>query len=116
MLLSVRNYRVIRPLGAGGNRLKANVLVAGGFCFQTTLPEVDQIHFAPRVMQPTLMLNGRYDFFFPVETSQRHMFRLLGTPPEHKEHKVFDTGHSVPREQLVQETLAWLDKYLGPVK
>jgi len=98
------------------SRLKANVMVVGGFNLQTTLPEVDQINFAPRVTQPTLMLNGRYDFFFPVETSQRHTFRLLGTPTEHKRHKIFDTGHSVPREQVVQETLAWLDKYLGPVK
>jgi serine/threonine protein kinase/class 3 adenylate cyclase len=97
-------------------RIKVNVLVGGGFNFQRSLPEVDQINFAPHVKQPTLMLNGRYDFFFPVETSQRHMFRLLGVSPEHKRHVLFETGHSVPREQLVQETLAWLDKYLGPVK
>jgi serine/threonine protein kinase/class 3 adenylate cyclase/formylglycine-generating enzyme required for sulfatase activity/dienelactone hydrolase len=98
------------------SRLKTSVLVGGGFFFQTTLPEVDQINFAPRVTQPTLMLNGRYDFIFPVETSQRHMFRLLGTPPERKLHRIFDSGHGVPREKLVPEVLAWLDRYLGPVK
>jgi len=28
------------------------------------------------------MLNGRFDFFYPTETSQEPMFRLLGTPAE----------------------------------
>jgi hypothetical protein len=34
------------------------------------LPEVDEINFAPRVKVPTLMVNGRCDHFFPLETSQ----------------------------------------------
>ena len=44
------------------NRLKVSVLHGGGFYLQKARPEVDQINFAPRVMIPTLMLNGRYDF------------------------------------------------------
>jgi hypothetical protein len=44
------------------------------------------------------------------------MFKLLGTPEEQKSHLVYDTGHSVPKNQLIKESLAWLDKYLGPVK
>jgi hypothetical protein len=43
-------------------------------------PEVDPINFAPRVKTPLLMLNGRDDFTFPIETSQEPLFRLLGTP------------------------------------
>ena len=63
------------------------------------------------------MLNGRFDFFFPVETSQKPMFDLLGTPPEHKRLCVYPTtGHIVPRAELIKEILAWLDRYLGPVE
>jgi pimeloyl-ACP methyl ester carboxylesterase len=82
---------------------------------QPTLQQVDQINFAPHVTLPTLMLNGRYDFFCPVEASQDHMFRLLGTPLEHKRHVVLDSGHLPPHPQLMKETLEWLDHYLGPV-
>jgi pimeloyl-ACP methyl ester carboxylesterase len=78
-------------------------------------PHVNQINFAPRIKIPTLMINGRYDFIF-TEPSQRQMFRLLGTPPEHKQHLVFDGGHVVGGENRTKETLAWLDRYLGPVK
>ena len=61
------------------------------------------------------MLNGRYDFFFPLDTSQKPMYQLLGTHEEHKRHVVADGGHSVPRALLIRESLDWLDRYLGPV-
>ncbi len=96
-------------------RFDAGVLLVGGFLFQRAQPEVDQINFVPRITLPVLMLNGRYDFFFPAETSQKPFFELLGTPPEHKKMFVYDKGHSVPRTELIKETLDWLDRYLGPV-
>jgi hypothetical protein len=65
---------------------------------------------------PTLMLNGRYDFFYPVGTSQEPMFEDPGTPEPHKRHVIYDTGHSVPNSALRQEVLGWLDRYLGPVE
>jgi dienelactone hydrolase len=95
-------------------RIRANVLYVAGLTFQRALPEVDAIHYITRVTQPTLMLNGELDFFFPVETSQKPMFELLGTPPEHKKRLTFQGGHSVPRVETIRQTLAWLDKYLGP--
>jgi len=98
------------------NRLKVSVLTGPGFALQRTRPEVDPINFAPRVTIPTLMLNGRYDFFNPIESSQVPMYRLLGTPPEHKHHAVFEAGHIMPRNHVIKETLDWLDRYLGPVK
>jgi hypothetical protein len=61
------------------------------------------------------MLNGQYDHYFPVETAQRPMFRLLGTPPDRKRQVISQGGHFVPRAELVGETLGWLDRYLGPV-
>ena len=62
------------------------------------------------------MLNGELDFFFPVETSQRPMFDLLGTPAADKARLVYPGGHSVPRVEMIKESLRWLDPYLGPVK
>jgi cephalosporin-C deacetylase-like acetyl esterase/predicted Ser/Thr protein kinase len=98
------------------DRIKVCVLIVPGFNLQRSLPEVDELNFAPRVKVPVLMLNGRFDFFYPVETSQEPMFRLLGTPREHKRRVVYETGHNIPRNELIKETLDWLDRYLGPVK
>jgi dienelactone hydrolase len=97
-------------------RLRASVLVAGGFTQGKSLPEADPINFASRNIVPTLMLNGRFDFARPVETSQLPMFRLLGAPPEHKRHVLFDTGHTLRPEQIASEVYVWLDRYLGLVK
>ncbi|HEY1418410.1 MAG TPA: hypothetical protein VGF41_10905 [Myxococcaceae bacterium] len=61
------------------------------------------------------MLNGRYDDNFPYETSQIPMFRLLGTPPDQKQNRVYESGHLVPPSEMNRETLAWYDRYFGPV-
>jgi eukaryotic-like serine/threonine-protein kinase len=98
------------------NRLKVAVLLSGGFRLQKTLPEVDDINFAPRVRIPTLMINGRYDFIFPVGSSQGPMFRFLGTSVRDKRYAIFDAGHVVPTDLTVKEALDWLDHYLGPVR
>jgi serine/threonine protein kinase/cephalosporin-C deacetylase-like acetyl esterase len=92
-------------------RVKLAVLIVGGFSLQRPMPEVDQINFAPRVRIPVLMLNGRFDFFFPVDTSQEPMFETLGTPKAQKRHLLYDTGHGIPRVELIKETLDWLDHY-----
>lgn len=97
-------------------RIKAVVLNVGGMVMNKSLPEADQINFLPRVTQPVLMLNGKHDLFFPVETSQMPMYNFLGTPKEHKKIIVYDAGHLVPRTEFVKETLQWFDKYLGVVK
>jgi formylglycine-generating enzyme required for sulfatase activity/predicted Ser/Thr protein kinase/predicted esterase len=101
---------------AVGARFKTAILYVAGFRFQKQKPEVDPFHFVSRVRIPVLMLNGRYDSFFPFQTAQLPMFKLLGTPEEHKRQVLYDTGHDIPRTQLIKESLAWLDKYLGPVK
>lgn len=96
-------------------RARAVVLFVGGLLMQPTYPEVDPLNFLPRITQPVLMLNGRYDHFFPVETSQKPMFDLLGTPAKDKRYMLYERGHNVPRTELIKETLTWLDRYLGPV-
>ncbi|MBN1896030.1 protein kinase [bacterium] len=96
-------------------RLKASLLISGGM-EGVARPEVNEINYITRVKVPTLMLNGRYDMSFPYETSVKPMFDLLGTPMKQKDLKLYDTDHIVPRIEVIKETLAWLDKYLGPVK
>jgi formylglycine-generating enzyme required for sulfatase activity/dienelactone hydrolase len=98
------------------SRLKTLLLVAGGFPLQKTRPEVDPINFAPRITVSTLMLSGRYDFFYPSASSQEPMFRLLGTPTEHKRRIIYEAAHDIPRHDLIRESLDWLDRYLGPVR
>jgi len=96
-------------------RIKASILIAGGLVRQRPPPEVDPFHFAPRVKTPVLMINGRYDSHFPVETNQLILFRLLGTPEHDKRHVLFESGHIPPMQGIIKEALDWLDRYLGPV-
>ena len=101
------------------DRFKACIFAAGGLLIVKVTaegPEVDQLNFAPRITIPTLMLNGRYDYLFPLETSQIPLYNLLGTPEEHKVHKVYESAHGVPRKERIREILDWLDRYLGPVE
>jgi dienelactone hydrolase len=99
------------------DRFQVSVLLGGGFGFTGRMQrlEVNPIHYVGRVKCPTLMLNGKYDSYFPVETSQKPMYNLLGTPLEHKDWKLYETDHIPPINSTIRETLAWLDKYLGPV-
>ncbi len=97
-------------------RLKVGIVVVAGLLFQPSQPEADPIHYVRRTRVPVLMLNGKYDFFFPYETSQVPFYELLGTPKEHKKMVVHEVGHAVPATDRARESLAWLDKYLGPVR
>jgi dienelactone hydrolase len=96
-------------------RLKASVLM-GGSLDVSGRPEANFFNYVTRVKTPTLMLNGKYDTLAPLETNIRAMFDLLGTPTGHKQLKLYDTDHIPPRNEYIKETLAWLDRYLGPVK
>jgi dienelactone hydrolase len=100
-------------------RLKAGVFLVGGLTALKAPPEVDPFNFAPRVSVPVLMLNARSENIYPVDSAQRPLFDRLGTPPEHKQHRLFDGSHDMilqRKSELVRETLDFLDKYLGPVK
>ena len=96
-------------------RLKTTVLLVAGLLFEPSFPEVEPANFLPHIKMPVLMLNGKYDFFFPYESSQKPFFELLGTPKKEKKIIVYEGGHSVPRTELIKEMLAWLDQYLGRV-
>ena len=97
-------------------RIKTAVLYVAGLTMERGRPEVDPINYLPRVRLPVVMLNGRYDYYFPTETAQRPFFERLGTPAADKKWVVYEGGHDVPRPRLIAEALAWLDKYLGLVR
>jgi dienelactone hydrolase len=96
-------------------RLKASILL-GGNINGLGRPEINDINFVGRVKIPTLMLNGKYDTLCPVETTIKPMFDLLGTPADRKRLILYETDHIPPVNEFIKETLAWLDKYLGPAK
>jgi predicted esterase len=104
-------------------RLKTGLLHLGGLLVipihDTPMPpEIDGLNYAPHVKQPVLMLNGRSDAIFPYENAQVPLFRLLGTPPGNKQHLTFPGGHSSFgwQDELIKESLNWLDRWLGPVE
>jgi dienelactone hydrolase len=98
-------------------RIRAAVIVVGGLLMQDVQPMADPFHFLPRVRQPTVMINARWDSFYPLETAQRPFFEQLGTPEEQRKLIIIDANHGVlsyARNRVVSEALGWLDQYLGP--
>ncbi len=110
--------RYASVIAATERRIRAAVLLFGGFSQERYLEPVEPLNFAPRVRIPVLMLNSRQDFRFPLETSQNPLFDALGSPPGQKKHVLIDAyGHYTPRQDdWVKEIVDWYDAYLGPVK
>ena len=108
------------PILALEKRLDAAVLVAGGLGdlgFGAMPRMADPVNYVSRITLPVLMLGGERDYIFPLETSQRPLYRLLGTPDGHKRRKLYDAGHGpLPRAALIRESADWLDRYLGEVQ
>ncbi len=105
-------------LPAVEKRIKAAILSSGGLTpILHPPPEADPFNFVTHVTIPVLMLSGRYDATFPLESSQNPLFHFLGTPDKDKKHVIYEGGHGAfPRPDAVRECLDWLDRYLGPVR
>ncbi len=96
-------------------RLDMNILIVGGFSpWGMAYPEARVINYLPRIDIPTLMLNGRYDYRFPVETNLKPFFNIIGTNEEDKRLCIYETDHYVAKSDMIREVLGWLDKYFGP--
>jgi len=94
-------------------RIKAAVLVAGGLQITPTQPEVDPLNFLTRVTVPTLMVNLSADYYYPIETSVKPFYTLLGGAP--KDMIVIEgAGHYTPRKRIYSETLDWFDRFPAP--
>ncbi len=74
--------------------------------------QFDQVDYVPRVEIPMLLLGGRYDLDYTME-QQQSFYDLLGTPIEDKKWIVYETTHWIPRNELINESREWLDKYFG---
>jgi eukaryotic-like serine/threonine-protein kinase len=103
------------PIVAVERRLRAVVLLSGGLPPIPRPPEADPINFAPHITAPTLMLNGRDDFIFPLDSVAKPLFSLLGVPADRKRLAVHEGGHIPPLNELIRDVLGWFDQYLGPV-
>jgi formylglycine-generating enzyme required for sulfatase activity len=103
------------PILALETRFHAAVLLSGGLPQFDMQADVDPLNYLPRITLPVLMVNGRFDTILPKQGYQDPLFRLLGTKPSLKRQRVVDAGHTMPRNVVLQETLAWLNKHLGKV-
>ena len=90
-------------------RLKINILILAGLKGDGTM-----VSYVSRIKIPTLMLNGKYDYTYPLENSVKPFYDLLSTAK--KDLILYDTDHYVPQNEMIKEVLKWCDKYLGPVK
>jgi dienelactone hydrolase len=101
-------------------RFSAAVFYVAGYSLEEVQPAVDPFHFASRVRAPLLMINARFDYLFPVETSALPLFEHIGSPV--KRHYISETEHAlnishvVPRTEVIRETLEWFDRHLGRVR
>ncbi|MCP4890665.1 MAG: protein kinase [Planctomycetaceae bacterium] len=88
-------------------RLKAAILLAGGYTpWHRNRPEIQPYQFTPHVKQPTLMINGSADQVFPLETSQKTMFRDLGST--NKRHALFPADHLPDEKDVYRVIDEWL--------
>ena len=98
--------------------IKVAVLSDGGLGdigFSPMPTAADPINFLPRINQPALILNGEYDFIFPI-ASQKLLVELLGTSRDHKKHVLFPAGHGEYQSREYRRLIVeWYDQYLGPV-
>ena len=93
-------------------RVKSAVLLVAGLEFQKCKKEVDAHYYTRRIRIPTIMLNGKFDQYFPYETSQIPMYKLIDVDEENKKHFIYESGHYVPRNELIKQHLDWLERYL----
>lgn len=104
------------PILAVEKRFRTAVLIRSGVGL-ADVPQAEQpYNYAPRITQPVLLLNGRWDIYVNPASQQR-LFELLGASPSEKRLVQYDAGHGIlPQNQLVRETLDWYDKHLGPTR
>ena len=60
------------------------------------------------------MINGRFDSIFGLDAIF-NLYNLIGTPEPGKKLVLLESDHLAPKEDLVRETLAWLDLQFGQV-
>jgi formylglycine-generating enzyme required for sulfatase activity/tRNA A-37 threonylcarbamoyl transferase component Bud32 len=97
------------------DRYKAVVYIGGGIDerVKPTLPEADNVNFAPYVRAPKLLVNGLNDEEHPWLSRGLPLWNLLREPKERV--LVEGGGHVVPPEDRIPAIKDFLDRVLGPV-
>ncbi|MEP6900286.1 MAG: hypothetical protein ABJA66_00970 [Actinomycetota bacterium] len=80
--------------------------------FRTRIAETSPIKFASQIKAQKLVINGRYDETFPLNTDAKPLFKLLRKP---KKIVLYDGGHIPTVEFFVPTVNNWLDETLGNV-
>ena len=91
------------------DRFKTGILTVGGISLDDVREEIQPEKYAARIKMPTLLLNGRYDYFFPYQSSQLPLYNLLNLDKENKRHVVVEEAHYVPQHLVIEETLNWIN-------
>jgi DNA-binding winged helix-turn-helix (wHTH) protein len=102
------------------DRLRAAVLVSSSLASLDNARfdvDVNPNAYWPRVVLPTLVLNGRYDIATHISESRSNLFEAIGTPVEHKRFVLYDSSHwPLPKHRVASDSIAWLDEYAGYVE
>ena len=96
-------------------RVKAIVLNVGGLVMNESLPEADQINFLPPSPNRCLCSTANTTCIFRWKLLKNLCSIFWAHPKKTKKMILYESGHIVPRTEFIKETLAWYDKYLGPV-
>ncbi|MEQ1605804.1 MAG: protein kinase [Pyrinomonadaceae bacterium] len=96
------------------SRFKTAVLMAVGLSRGNNehVPEANIANFAPHILMPKLLINGRYDEQYSWRVETEPLIKLLAEP---KQLIQYDAGHTPPPEIAVPAITKWLDEKLGPV-
>jgi serine/threonine protein kinase/predicted esterase len=96
-------------------RLKVAIFTLGGFDHHLYRPEVDPLNYVPHIKIPVLMQNGKYDPIRPFELSIEPYIKFLTMAGTEVKLCAYETEHYIPQNELIKESLLWLDKFFGPV-
>ncbi len=98
------------------DRYKGVIYIGGGIDerVKPTLPEADNVNFAPYVRVPKILINGRSDEEHPWLTRGLPLWNLLSEPKELV--LVEGGGHLPPLEDRIPAINDFLDRTLGPVQ
>ena len=104
------------PFAVVDDRYRAVVLIGAGIDerVKPTLPEADNVNFAPYIDVPTLMVNGTNDEEHPWLFRAKPLWDLLSEPKELV--LVEGAGHMPPVEDRIPAINGFLDRVLGPVR
>ena len=92
------------------DRFKTGILFVGGISLDDVREEIQPEKYAARIKTPTLLLNGRYDFYFPYKSSQLPLYNLMDLDNTNKRHVVVEYAHYVPYHIVAEETINWINR------